>query len=115
MENFPNNLSDVVQYEVEQEFTRAEVTFASGSKFKLGDVVELGADGKAVIVATAANASGIVVSDEVDATNGDAKGAIIARGPAIVSSQFLNYNDKAAADVDAALLAKNILVVKPAV
>lgn len=114
MESFPNNLSDVIQYEVEQEFTREEVTFTSGSKFKLGDIVGKNA-GKMVLVSADDAAYGIVVSDEVDATAADAAGAIIARGPAIVSEQFLNYNSVAKDTVNAALLAKGIKVVKPAV
>lgn len=113
MENFPINLSDVLQYEVEQQFTREEVTFTSGTKFKLGDIIAL-KTGKMVLANGTDPVYGIVVSDEVDASSADAKGAVIARGPAIVSDQFLNYNSQDKATINKSLLDLGIKVVTPA-
>lgn len=111
MENFPNNLSDVIQYEVEPNFTREEVTFKSGTKFKLGDIVALSTD-KMVLSDGSSPTAGIVVSDEVDASSADAKGVIISRGPAIVLKQILNYNSQNEETINKALLDLGIKVVE---
>lgn len=111
MENFPNNFSDVIQWEVEPNYTREEVTFATGAKFKLGDIVYL-EGGKYSLIAASKTAAGICISDEVDASKADAKGVILAKGPAIVLKQMLNYNSQAAATIDGQLAALGIKVVE---
>lgn len=113
MENFPNNFSDVIQWEVEPNYTREEVTFASGTKFKLGDIVYKDADsGKYSLIAASKTAGGICISDEVDASTADAKGVILSGGPAIVLKQMLNYNSQADAAIDTTLAGLGIKVVE---
>lgn len=112
MENFPNNFSDVIQWEVEPNYTREEVTFASGTKFKLGDIVYKDESGKYALMAASKTAAGICISDEVDASTADAKGVILSGGPAIVLKQMLNYNSQAAATIDTTLAGLGIKVVE---
>ena len=111
MDNFPNNFSDVIQWEVEPNYTREEVTFTSGTKYKLGDIVYDNA-GKMELIAASKTAAGICISDEVDASKADAKGVILKKGPAIVLKQMLNYNAQTAATIDAQLEALGITVVE---
>ena len=93
----PATMGDVLKYEVNPNFTRETVTLLAGTAYPVGAVLgqitasakhtlspDTGADGSEVAVA--------VLLYAVDATDADAVGIVIARGPAIVSKAALVFD-----------------------
>ena len=88
---------DLLKYDLEKNYTREEVTLLVGTAYPLGAVLgRITASGKfAMSTATGSNgaqtAAGVLLAP-VDATDGDAPGVVIARGPAIVSDAELQFD-----------------------
>lgn len=93
----PPSLGDVLKYELNPNLSRETVTLATGTAYPAGAVLgqvtatglyalspDVGADGSEV-----ANA---VLLFAVDATDADAPGLILARGPAIVAKAALGFD-----------------------
>jgi hypothetical protein len=117
----PAQLSDFLKYELapEQQFCRATVTIVSGQNLAAGTVVgKISASGKYTAydndASTGEQAAAGVLLFAVDASGGDKKGVILARGPAILAINSIAWGavvttqgEKDAAVVDLAAL--NIL------
>jgi hypothetical protein len=88
---------DLLKYDLEKTYTREAVTLLAGTAYPLGAVLgRITASGKfAMSPATGSNgaqtAAGVLLAP-VDATEGDAPGVVIARGPAIVSDAELQFD-----------------------
>ncbi len=101
-------LTDVLQYEDNCEFTREKITVVSGQNLTVGDVVgKITASGKYAIYDNAAAdgtevAAGVLLFS-VDASAADQDGVILARGPAIVKDTGLGWNAQAQGAIDAGL------------
>jgi hypothetical protein len=96
----PPTLGDLLKYELNGNFTRETVTLKSGTDYRLGAVLgKITASGK-YRLAPAAEVTGdegaenalAVLIESVDASNADATGLIIARGPVIVSEAALVFD-----------------------
>lgn len=112
--------SDYVKHEYDAypNFCREEVVIATPSNLKAGTVVaKVTASGKYVQVDLAAsdgseNAAGILIND-ADATTADVRNLIVARGPAVATSNLIYPTGASAANIatiNAALAAKSIVV-----
>ena len=110
--------SEFLHYEVEPQFTREQVTIASGQNLPAGAVIgKITASGKYAAYDNGASdgtesAAGVLVA-AVDASGGDKSGVIVARGPAIMLNRALDWNGQTGAavtDGQAGLAALNILV-----
>ena len=88
---------DLLKFDLEKNYTREAVTLLAGTAYPLGAVLgRITASGKfAMSTATGSNgaqtAAGVLLAP-VDATEGDATGVVIARGPAIVSDAELQFD-----------------------
>lgn len=93
----PATLGDVLKYEVNPNFTRETITLLAGTAYPVGAVLgqitanekyiqspDTGADGSEIASA--------VLLYAVDATDADATGIVIGRGPAIVSKSALVFD-----------------------
>ena len=110
-----NRVSDWLKYELNPDFCREQVTIVSGQNLKSGTVLgKITASGKMTAYDDdngdgSSTAVGILLYD-VDATSADKKGVMIARGPAIISSESLVWagtndaGDKTAGLADLAAL-----------
>jgi hypothetical protein len=96
----PPTLGDLLKYELNGNFTRETVTLKSGTDYPLGAVLgKITASGK-YRLAPAAGVTGdegaenalAVLIEPVNASNADATGLIIARGPVIVSEAALVFD-----------------------
>jgi hypothetical protein len=96
----PPSLGDLLKYELNGNFTRETVTLKSGTDYPLGAVLgKITASGK-YRLAPAAEVTGdegaenalAVLIEAVDASNADATGLIIARGPVILSEAALVFD-----------------------
>ena len=96
--------SEFLHYELEPQYTREQVTVASGQNLPAGAVVgKITATGKYAAYNNAATdgtetAAGVLVA-AVDASGGDAQGVILARGPAVVLNRALDWNGQTGAAV----------------
>jgi hypothetical protein len=93
----PPSLGDVLKYEVEPNYTRDVITLLAGMPYPIGSVLgKITASGKYKL-ATSGGADGAqtavaVLLYGVDATQADAQGIVVARGPSIVSRPALAYD-----------------------
>lgn len=88
---------DLLKFDLDQNYTREVVTLASGTNYAIGSVVgQITASGKyqlspATGTDGSETAAGVLIA-AVDATDADASGVIIKRGPVIVSKAELAYD-----------------------
>jgi len=93
-------LGDLLKYELNGNFGREVVTLKSGTDYPLGAVLgKIAASGKYRLSPAAevegdegAEVAVAVLIEAVDATDGDAAGLVIARGPAIVAKAALVFD-----------------------
>ena len=82
----PKNLSDVLLVEVSTGWTKQKGTLLAGSKYTLGQVLAK-VTGKYQVIdpagAAAAKKAVVVLAEDVDATDGDRPGVLIARGAVV--------------------------------
>ncbi|MDZ4134067.1 MAG: head decoration protein [Paracoccaceae bacterium] len=93
----PPRMGDVLQYEVNPNYTREVITLLQGLPYPVGSVLgKITASGKYTLSpATGADGSEVasaVLLYAVDATLADAVGIVVARGPTIVSRAGLAYD-----------------------
>jgi hypothetical protein len=91
-----NRLGDVVKREFDPLLNRETVTLISGQNLKCGAVLgQITTGGKFTLHAAGAsdgsqNAKAVLLFD-TDASGGDTKAVVLARGPAVVSNQALIF------------------------
>lgn len=97
---FPKKFSDVVQFDLNKNYTRENATLLKGKKYSLGDIVAQNAQGKIVPIDVSKedgtqNFYGVFLSEDIDLTNEQEDkvvyGAILRNGPASVLENGLNY------------------------
>lgn len=97
---FPKKFSDVVQFDLNKNYTRENATLLKGNKYSLGDIVAQNAEGKIVPIDVSKedgtqNFYGVFLSEDIDLTNEQEDkviyGAILRNGPASVLENGLNY------------------------
>lgn len=94
MANFsqPKNLGDVLLVEVSEGWTKQKGTLLAGSKYSLGQVLAKVA-GKYQVLdpagAAAAKKAVAVLAEDVDATEGDRPGLLIARGAVVDPNELV--------------------------
>lgn len=93
----PPTMGDVLKYELNPNFTRETVTLLAGTNYPVGAVLgRITASGK-MKLSTATGTDGAqtaaaVMLYAVDATEGDATGIVLVRGPALVSKAALVFD-----------------------
>lgn len=93
-------LGDLLKFELSANYTRETVTLKAGTDYALGSVLgRITASGKYRLSPAAevtgdegAEAAVAVLIETVDATDADATGLVVARGPAIVSKAALVFD-----------------------
>ena len=93
----PATMGDVLKYEVNPNFTRESVTLLAGINYPVGAVLgRITASGKHKLATSGgsdgAQTAAAVLLYAVDATDADATGIVIARGPAIVAKAILVFD-----------------------
>lgn len=97
---FPKKFSDVVQFDLNKNYTRENATLLKGKKYSLGDIVAQNAQGKIVPIDVSQedgtqNFYGVFLSEDIDLTDEQEDkvvyGAILRNGPASVLENGLNY------------------------
>ena len=93
----PPTMGDVLEYEVNPNYTRETVPLLAGMAYPVGSVLgRITASGKYKLATSGgtdgAQTAGAVLLYAVDATPGDAVGVVLVRGPAIVSRAALAYD-----------------------
>lgn len=97
---FPKKFSDVVQFDLNKNYTRENATLLRGNKYSLGDIVAQNAKGKIVPIDVSKedgtqNFYGVFLSEDIDLTDEQEDkviyGAILRNGPASVLENGLNY------------------------
>lgn len=97
---FPKKFSDVVQFDLNKNYTRENATLLKGNKYSLGDIVAQNAEGKIVPIDVSKedgtqNFYGVFLSEDIDLTDEQEDkviyGAILRNGPASVLENGLNY------------------------
>ena len=97
---FPKKFSDVVQFDLNKNYTRENATLLKGNKYSLGDIVAQNAEGKIVPIDVSGkdgtqNFYGVFLSEDIDLTDEQEDkviyGAILRNGPASVLENGLNY------------------------
>lgn len=97
---FPKKFSDVVQFDLNKNYTRENATLLRGKKYSLGDIVAQNAQGKIVPIDVSKedgtqNFYGVFLSEDIDLTDEQEDkvvyGAILRNGPASVLENGLNY------------------------
>ena len=97
---FPKKFSDVVQFDLNKNYTRENATLLKGKKYSLGDIVAQNAQGKIVPIDVSKedgtqNFYGVFLSEDIDLTDEQEDkvvyGAILRNGPASVLENGLNY------------------------
>lgn len=97
---FPKKFSDVVQFDLNKNYTRENATLLKGNKYSLGDIVAQNAQGKIVPIDVSKedgtqNFYGVFLSEDIDLTDEQEDkvvyGAILRNGPASVLENGLNY------------------------
>ena len=93
----PPTMGDVLKYEVNPNFTRETITLLAGAAYPVGAVLgRITASGKHKLATSGgsdgAQTAAAVLLYAVDASDADATGIVIARGPAIVSKAALVFD-----------------------
>lgn len=97
---FPKKFSDVVQFDLNKNYTRENATLLKGNKYSLGDIVAQNVQGKIVPIDVSKedgtqNFYGVFLSEDIDLTDEQEDkvvyGAILRNGPASVLENGLNY------------------------
>ena len=97
---FPKKFSDVVQFDLNKNYTRENATLLKGNKYSLGDIVAQNTQGKIVPIDVSKedgtqNFYGVFLSEDIDLTDEQEDkvvyGAILRNGPASVLENGLNY------------------------
>lgn len=97
---FPKKFSDVVQFDLNKNYTRENATLLKGNKYSLGDIVAQNEQGKIVPIDVSKedgtqNFYGVFLSEDIDLTDEQEDkvvyGAILRNGPASVLENGLNY------------------------
>ena len=97
---FPKKFSDVVQFDLNKNYTRENATLLKGKKYSLGDIVAQNGQGKIVPIDVSKedetqNFYGVFLSEDIDLTDEQEDkvvyGAILRNGPASVLENGLNY------------------------
>lgn len=97
---FPKKFSDVVQFDLNKNYTRENATLLKGKKYSLGDIVAQNEQGKIVPIDVSKedgtqNFYGVFLSEDIDLTDEQEDkviyGAILRNGPASVLENGLNY------------------------
>lgn len=97
---FPKKFSDVVQFDLNKNYTRENATLLKGNKYSLGDIVAQNAQGKIVPIDVSKEDGtqkfyGVFLSEDIDLTDEQEDkvvyGAILRNGPASVLENGLNY------------------------
>lgn len=97
---FPKKFSDVVQFDLNKNYTRENATLLKGKKYSLGDIVAQNTQGKIVPIDVSKedgtqNFYGVFLSEDIDLTDEQEDkvvyGAILRNGPASVLENGLNY------------------------
>lgn len=97
---FPKKFSDVVQFDLNKNYTRENATLLKGKKYSLGDIVARDTQGKIVPIDVSKddgtqNFYGVFLSEDIDLTDEQEDkvvyGAILRNGPASVLENGLNY------------------------
>lgn len=97
---FPKKFSDVVQFDLNKNYTRENATLLKGKKYSLGDIVAQNAQEKIVPIDVSKedgtqNFYGVFLSEDIDLTDEQEDkvvyGAILRNGPASVLENGLNY------------------------
>ncbi|RHZ90998.1 head decoration protein [Cereibacter sphaeroides] len=96
----PPSLGDLLKYELEPNFTRETVTLRAGAAYPLGAVLGLVATGPdagrfafaADEAETGETAAAAVLLEPVDTTDGERRGTVLRRGPAILSRAELVFD-----------------------
>jgi hypothetical protein len=93
----PPTMGDVLKYEVNPNFTRETITLLAGTAYPVGAVLgKITASGKYKLATSGgsdgAQTAAAVLLYAVDATDADATGIVIARGPAIVAKAILVFD-----------------------
>jgi hypothetical protein len=119
---FPKKFSDVVQFDLNKNYTRENATLLKGKKYSLGDIVAQNAQGKIVPIDVSKedgtqNFYGVFLSEDIDLTDEQEDkvvyGAILRNGPASVLENGLNYQtdeEKKKKTIKAAMEAAGIRV-----
>lgn len=124
----PKTLGELLKREFDRDYHREVVTLKAGTDYPLGSVLgRITADGKyelatkeaASPAATGSEIACAVLIEAVDATEADAQGLVLVRGPVILADAALHFDasvDDEAAETDKhAQLAAFGLVVRHAV
>ncbi len=93
----PATMGDVLKYEVNPNFTRESVTLLAGTNYPVGAVLgRITASGKYKLATSGgsdgAQTAAAVLLYATDATDADAIGIVVVRGPAIVSKAALVFD-----------------------
>lgn len=97
---FPKKFSDVVQFDLNKNYTRENATLLKGNKYSLGDIVVQNAQGEIVPIGVYKEDGtqkfyGVFLSEDIDLTDEQEDkvvyGAILRNGPASVLENGLNY------------------------
>lgn len=119
---FPKKFSDVVQFDLNKNYTRENATLLKGNKYSLGDIVAQNTQGKIVPIDVSKedgtqNFYGVFLSEDIDLTDEQEDkvvyGAILRNGPASVLENGLNYQtdeEKKKKTIKAAMEAAGIRV-----
>ena len=91
---------DILKFDLDQNYTREVVTLKSGTAYAIGSVLGVvTADGEymlspdaEVVGSEGAETAAAVLIQAVDATDADAEGVVIKRGPAIVAQGELVFH-----------------------
>lgn len=119
---FPKKFSDVVQFDLNKNYTRENATLLKGKKYSLGDIVAQNTQGKIVPIDVSKEDGtqkfyGVFLSEDIDLTDEQEDkvvyGAILRNGPASVLENGLNYqtdDDEKKKTIKAAMEAAGIRV-----
>jgi hypothetical protein len=114
----PNHKTEGIQFEVEQDFNREEVLFVqNATRFTgISPVARITASGKYTYLAPAAvdgsqTLAGFIIGP-LDASGGDTKAIIIARGPATLRNKKIDWRALSAPQIAAAKTAALALGIK---
>ena len=94
----PATQGDVLKYEVNPNYTRETVTLLAGTAYPVGAVLgRITASGKYTLATSggsdgAQNAAAVLLY-AIDASDTDAIGVVLRRGPAIISRAALTFDD----------------------
>ena len=97
--NFPIRFSDVVQYDLDKNYTREQVTLKAETAYKMGDIVAKETSGKIVPINPAAEDStatfyGVFLSEDITTGEDDTSvyATLMVNGPAILLENCLDFH-----------------------